>query len=104
MDLFRARAMDTVDFGYYVGHGNPWCITFSSSIDSQRFWFTNARWGGTTGGNSEEEADLEWIALESCNTIQNPAPTGQSAFNRWRQAFKGLHYVLGFHSGAEANF
>lgn len=43
-----------------------------------------------------EEADLEWIALESCLTLNRGVAGG--VMKRWDQAFCGLHYVFGFHS------
>lgn len=101
---FPWYSKDAVDFAYYVGHGCPTFITFpcGSLCDFGQFSFTNARWGGTTGGQSAEEADLEWMTLESCNTLQWWPPGGQNVFNRWSQAFCGLHYVLGFDTVAMA--
>ncbi len=96
------RYIDAVDFAYFVGHGHPTYIMFLSQVDSQRFYFTRARWGGTAGGDTGEQADLEWIALESCNTLQE-THNGQSAIQRWQQAFQGLHYVLGFHTRARVS-
>ena len=50
----------------------------------------DARWGN---------GDLEWLQLESC---QVPADTNgtHDYFPRWKQAFRGLHIMNGFHTSA----
>jgi hypothetical protein len=97
--------MDTVDFGYWVGHGNPFYISLSSKKDYDKFYFKKARWGGYTGGNSGEAADMEWIALESCYTLKY-SYLGHNVFSpsRWRKAFRGVHIILGFHTVATATY
>lgn len=89
--------VDAVDFAFFSGHGNPTYILFKSSCDYQQFYFGRARWGGNEGGDSTEEADLEWMALDACKTLKW-SHDGKDAFDRWDQAFTGLHIVLGFHT------
>jgi len=94
--------IDAVDFAFFSGHGSQTKIYFESSIDNRSFAFTNARWGGTQNGNASEEGDLEWIVLDACLTLCHKGSgrwctgSGTSVFDRWDQAFDGLHYVLGF--------
>ena len=39
--------------------------------------------------------DLKWIAFDACEVLRF-----SGAFTRWKPAFKGLHYILGFETGA----
>jgi hypothetical protein len=89
--------IDAVDFAFFSGHGSPTAIAFEVKKDVRLFSFDNARWGGTAGGASNEQADLEWIVLDACQTLAHTA-SGVDVFARWDQAFDGLHYVLGFHT------
>ena len=89
--------IDAVDFAYYCGHGDPYYIDLTNGEhDSQRFWFANARWGGNAGGAEEEAGDLEWIVLDACQTLKLMEGHANDVFDRWDQAFDGLHMVLGF--------
>jgi hypothetical protein len=93
--------IDAVDFAFFSGHGDPRYILFKAKADKQEFYFDKARWGGNAGGNSGEQGDLEWIVLDACLTLKkyyDPPGCGgpQSVWDRWDQAFDGLHYVLGF--------
>lgn len=91
--------IDAVDFAFFSGEGDSRYIQFGNrSVDSDKFYFEEARWGGDAGGTPGEEGDLEWIVLDACSTlwwISNK--DGSYVFDRWDQAFDGLHYVLGFH-------
>jgi hypothetical protein len=43
--------------------------------------------------------NLEWLALEVCNTLQWEATSGGTTYNvfdRWRAAFEGLHIMCSF--------
>jgi hypothetical protein len=98
--------IDSVDFAYFSGHGsvedpNDALIWFSSSVDYQTLDSNNARWGGTSGGLSTEAADLEWIVLDACLTLKASYKSSYDVFQRWDQAFCGLHYILGFHTKCE---
>lgn len=95
--------IDAVDFAYFAGHGSVACtnealIWFAVNYDYQSFSSNNARWGGTTGGVSTEEADLEWIVLDACLTLKESHTSSYDVFYRWDQAFCGLHFILGFHT------
>jgi hypothetical protein len=84
--------IDAVDFAFFSGHGNASSIAFESSVDYRHFYFYNARWGGTAGGGSSQQGDLEWIVLDACKTLEQAGVFD----HRWDQAFNGLHYILGF--------
>jgi len=86
--------MDTTDFGYFSGHGNQDGIGFVSNIDSNFFNFANARWGGNDAGDFHEEAELKWMALQSCMSL---FWDNGGIFSRWSKGqFCGLHQILGF--------
>ena len=89
--------IDAVDFAYFSGHGSLGNIKFCSFVDEAWFDVERARWGGNAGGISEEEGDLEWIVVDACYTLGSSLD-GPDIFERWDQAFDGLHYVLGFSS------
>ncbi len=79
--------VDQVDIVMHVDHGGPGVFCFGEkNHDYCHFWCHNARWG---------DIDLEWIALDDCSCLYN----GDSkVFQRWWDAFKGLHLILGFHT------
>jgi len=95
--------IDAVDFAYFSGHGCYDNICFRNLADYRCLSFEDARWGGDEGGNPGEEGDLEWIVLDACSTLKwchGGWVIGDESyvFDRWDQAFDGLHYVLGFSS------
>jgi len=77
--------LDTILFAHCAGNR-----------DYQQFYFDRARWGGNEGGYSTDPADLEWIVLDACQTLEEYSGGGVVA--RWDQAFCGLHGILGFHT------
>lgn len=78
--------VDNVDIVYYAGHGSPNGPFFGrSDRDDGQAKPTEVRWG---------DKDLEWIAFHACQILQSSP--GDSVFDRWRDAFQGLHYILGF--------
>jgi len=73
--------VDNVDAVWYTGHGWSGGFTFKngdSIVPSE------ARWGDTY--------DLEWLQLESCQVLTYPTS--------WKQSFRGLHILNGFHTNA----
>jgi hypothetical protein len=77
--------VDDVDFVFFSGHGSPDGFLFGVDIDDHRVKPTETRWG---------DRQLEWIALDACNVLQR-----DGVFGRWGwPVFKGLHYILGFHT------
>lgn len=90
---------DSADISFYLGHGNPDQISFTS-IPSEP--------GTPTSLLSDSEVhsawgnrNLEWLALLSCDVLDQWSPnTASYAFQRWGPAFDGLHLMLGFSSEA----
>lgn len=82
--------IDTVDFAYFAGHGNPYAFYFGTNHDGDGTYtycvhYSEAEWG---------DKDLEWIVLAGCKILQY-----DGVFDRWGwPVFKGLHIILGFHS------
>jgi hypothetical protein len=84
--------VDDVDFVFFSGHGSPGSFLFGVDIDDHRVKPTEVRWGNR---------QLEWITLDACNVLER-----DGVFDRWGwPVFKGLHYILGFHTttGDEAD-
>lgn len=79
--------IDTVDIAFFSGHGSPNGPFFGvSNHDNGEARPSEVRWGNI---------DLEWIAFDACQLLRF-----SGVFDRWRQAFQGLHYMLGFETGA----
>lgn len=78
--------VDNVDIVFFAGHGSPNGPYFGrSDRDDGQAKPTEVGWG---------DKDLEWIAFHACQTLHHSS--SNNVFNRWRNAFKGLHYILGF--------
>lgn len=82
--------VDDVDATWYTGHGWSGGFTFKSSVNDTSIVPGDARWGNR---------DLEWLQLESCQVLRDTSGT-YDYFDRWRQAFRGLHILNGFHTNA----
>jgi Family of unknown function (DUF6345) len=55
--------------------------------------------GPSNGDLRLGSGDLEWLALEVCNTLQLDATLGATnldVFDRWADAFQGLHTIVSF--------
>jgi hypothetical protein len=76
---------DSVDIVYLSGHGNASGVIFGlKTRDDGRMRSTEVRWGN---------GRLKWIAPDACEVLRDSLATA-----RWRAAFQGLHYMLGFHT------
>jgi hypothetical protein len=76
---------DTVDIVFFSGHGSSAGPMFGiDSKDDGRAKPAEMRLGNT---------DLEWAVFDACQVLER-----DGVFDRLRPAFKGLHYVLGFHT------
>jgi hypothetical protein len=76
---------DNVDMVFFSGHGSADRFYFGRKIDDAVAKNTEIQWGETC---------LNWIVLDACNTLEWPG-----VFTRWGwPVFKGLHYILGFHT------
>jgi hypothetical protein len=80
---------DNVDIVFFAGHGSPNGPFFGrSDRDDGEAKPNEARWG---------DKNLEWIAFHACSTLHH---SSSNSVNRWRNAFQGLHYILGFSTTA----
>lgn len=75
---------DDVDMVFFSGHGAPGGFLFGVKVDDATAKPTEIRWG---------DKDLEWIVLDACNVLES-----DGVFDRWGPVFKGLHFILGFHT------
>ena len=80
--------VDNVDAAWYTGHGWPGGFTFKGNHTDTSIVPGDARWGN---------GDLEWLQLESCQVLADTNGT-HDYFPRWKQAFRGLHIMNGFHT------
>lgn len=83
--------VDAVDLQFYVGHGSPNGFTFdNASHDDSTLGYNDCEraWG---------DGDNEWVALTSCNVLDN------SQLGQWAQCMYGNHLILGFQTTAYAH-
>lgn len=77
------RWVDNVDIVFFSGHGSKDGPYFGvSTHDDGEARPSEIKWGNR---------DLEWIAFDACEILKY-----EGVWDRWRDAFKGLHYILGF--------
>jgi hypothetical protein len=113
-DNWIRQGIDTVDFGYFAGHGagstglpRGSAITFSDNQHDN--WILEStptnrepRWG---------DLNLEWIVLSSCSELAwkddppiypEETPVTLDIYQRWanKEVMNGLHYILGFRTAA----
>lgn len=87
------RWADAVDMVYYSGHGFAGGFTFTS--DQQFKWIAAAQ------SLRLGDADLEWLALDTCEFLNNDDGL---VVSRVKSMFQGLHIVLGFHTVAADSY
>jgi hypothetical protein len=81
--------VDNVDMVYYSGHGYPGGFTFTAShVNKWIDAFPSLRLG---------DADMEWLALDTCLFLNND---DGKVLSRIKPMFQGLHIVVGFHTTA----
>jgi hypothetical protein len=91
--------VDSADFVYFTGHGSPWGFYFRSDSPDDSLVECDHYSGPTNGDLRLGNGDLEWLALEVCNTLQLDATlngTNFDVFDRWADAFQGMHSMLSF--------
>ena len=76
---------DNVDIVFFSGHGSSSGFLFGKSNHDDG----KARPAELGLGNKE----CEWLVVDACQVLDRT-----DVFNRLRNAFKGLHYILGFHT------
>lgn len=78
--------VDAADIVLHADHGNACRFAFgNTSHDDCRLWASEAQWGNQ---------DLEWIILDDCSCLR------QGQYSCWYGAFRGLHLICGFDTGA----
>ncbi|WP_367132310.1 DUF6345 domain-containing protein [Saccharothrix sp. HUAS TT1] len=79
---------DDVDLNYHRGLGGAFGLSFAgcSAVNDSTLRNTEARWGNR---------DAEWMSLHTPNLLQ-PTASGQAWWQRWGQAFRGLHQINSF--------
>ena len=82
---------DSVGFAYFTGHGSPWGFYFRCDIPDDNLVECDGYSGPSNGDLRLGSGDLEWLALEVCNTLQLDASRGGTnldVFDRWADAFQ----------------
>jgi hypothetical protein len=82
-----AAYADSVDQVFYTGHANGDGFQFCSSVDDTFLHFNDAKWGNNY--------NLEWLVVAACGPLQDDS-SGQRWWQRWDQAFAGLHMILAY--------
>lgn len=91
--------VDTADFVYFTGHGSPWGFYFRCDVPDDNLVECDHYSGPANGDLRLGLIDLEWLALEVCNTLQYEADlngTTMDVFDRWADAFQGMHIMCSF--------
>ncbi|HET8559647.1 MAG TPA: DUF6345 domain-containing protein [Marmoricola sp.] len=85
--------VDAVDFVFYTGHANMngWSL---ANPDDGSLQFTETAGAADLWGAQ----NLEWAVIAACGPLQDEAVAkgGGNALDRWRNAFDGLHLLLGY--------
>lgn len=91
--------VDTVDICYFTGHGSPWGFYFRCDSPDDGLVESDHYSGPSNGDLRLGYNDLDWLALEVCNTLQLDASNGGTnydVFDRWASSFQGMHTMLSF--------
>ncbi|HKI81106.1 MAG TPA: DUF6345 domain-containing protein, partial [Pseudodesulfovibrio sp.] len=91
--------VDTAAFVYFTGHGSPWGFYFRCDVPDDNLIECDHYTGPTNGDLRLGNDDLEWLALEVCNTLQLDAilnGTNLDVFDRWAESFQGMHTICSF--------
>jgi hypothetical protein len=79
--------IDSVDIAFFSGHGNSSGACFGRlNQDSGKAVYSEMRLGNKR---------LKWIAFDACQVLK------YEAINNWHPVFKGLRYILGFHTNSK---
>lgn len=81
------EGFDTVDFGYYAGHGGPGGLDITDTVEDS--W---------VAGEKTRFSYLRWAAFSSCKTLRATPNDTSAPIRKWFNAFQGAHLLLGFHS------
>jgi hypothetical protein len=84
--------VDAVDFVFYTGHANSdgWVLSTPDDtfLDASETAGSADMWGAQ---------NLEWAVVAACGPLQDQAVgSGGDVLQRWRNAFDGLHILMGY--------
>lgn len=84
--------VDAVDFVFYTGHANSdgWMLATPNDtfLDRSEVGGPLDKWG---------RKNLEWMVIAACGPLQDSVVgSGGDALQRWRDAFDGLHMLMGY--------
>lgn len=85
--------VDNVDIVFYTGHANWRGWVLGNGDKFLDYTEVQAAFPDLYGNNN-----LEWLIIAACGPMQDPHFTSgvNSAFDRWRKIFNGLHVFLGY--------
>jgi hypothetical protein len=78
--------VDNADAVFYTGHANDDGWYFPGNQDDTQLRYSDARYG---------QNDLEWLVVAACGPLQFGS-SPNAWWQRWGQAFKGLHLLCGY--------
>jgi hypothetical protein len=84
--------VDAVDFVFYTGHANSdgWVL---SAPDDDFLHFSETAGAADLWG----QKNLEWAVVAACGPLQDEVVgSGGDVLDRWRNAFDGLHILMGY--------
>jgi hypothetical protein len=84
--------VDAVDFVFYTGHANSdgWVL---ANPDDNFLHFTETAGAADLWGAN----NAEWIVVAACGPLQDElVGSGGDVLDRWRNAFDGLHILMGY--------
>jgi uncharacterized protein DUF6345 len=84
--------VDAVDFVFYTGHANSdgWVL---AAPDDDFLHFTETAGAADLWGAN----NAEWIVVAACGPLQDSlVGSGGNVLDRWRNAFDGLHILMGY--------
>ncbi|MDQ3797841.1 MAG: DUF6345 domain-containing protein [Acidobacteriota bacterium] len=84
--------VDAVDFVFYTGHANSdgWVL---AAPDDDFLHFTETAGSPDLWGAN----NAEWIVVAACGPLQDEVVgSGGNVLDRWRNAFDGLHILMGY--------
>lgn len=84
--------VDAVDFVFYTGHANSDGWVLSAPDDTFLHFTETAGSRDLWGANN-----LEWAVVAACGPLQDEVVgSGGDVLDRWRDAFDGLHILMGY--------
>lgn len=84
--------VDSVDFVFYTGHASSSGWVLSKPDDTFLHFTETAGSPDIWGANN-----LEWVVVAACGPLQDElVGSGGNVLDRWRDAFDGMHLLMGY--------